>query len=187
MSINNVGIFASQISGRLWEPAGAYDALATVTVPSGGVSSITFAGIPAGYKHLQIRASYAANNGYIDDTLWTINADTTSGNYYGFHQLTGDGSSAAAQAFNGYGRLAVAPVGSNSTSFSAAIVDILDYANTAKNKTFRSLVGFDANGSGVIRLRSGLWMQTSAINSISIATNSGVFVQYSQFALYGVK
>ena len=180
-----LGIMASQISGHLWAPEGAYDALATAS-PS-GINNLTFTGIPTGYKHLQIRASYAADNGYIDDTLWTINGDTTSGNYYGFHQLTGDGSSAAAQAYNGYGRLAVAPVGSNSTSFSAAIIDILDYASTTKNKTFRSLVGFDANGSGVIRLRTGLWMNTAAITSINIVANSGNFVAGTQFALFGVK
>ena len=33
-----LGIWASQISGKLWAPAGAYDALATVTVPAGGAS-----------------------------------------------------------------------------------------------------------------------------------------------------
>ena len=38
-----------------WEPQGAYDALSTVTVPAGGVATITFAGIPNTYKHRQLR------------------------------------------------------------------------------------------------------------------------------------
>jgi hypothetical protein len=47
---------ASQISGHLYDgPFGAYDSLATVTL-SADAASVTFAGIPSGYKHLQIRA-----------------------------------------------------------------------------------------------------------------------------------
>ena len=50
------GILSSQISGHLFTLTGSYDALATVTVPSGGVSSITFSAIPqTGYSHLQLR------------------------------------------------------------------------------------------------------------------------------------
>jgi hypothetical protein len=65
-------------------------------------------------------------------------------------------------------------------------MDILDYANTNKFKTTRTLEGYDANGSGNVSLTSGLWQSTSAINSITI-TAVGTFNQYSQFALYGVK
>ena len=51
------GIYASQISGHTFVPSGAYDALASVTIPAGQTAtSIVFAGIPSGYKHLQIRA-----------------------------------------------------------------------------------------------------------------------------------
>jgi len=56
-----LGIYASQITGHLnpFTPTGSYDALASYTVPSGGASTITFAGIPTGgqYTHLQLRVS----------------------------------------------------------------------------------------------------------------------------------
>jgi hypothetical protein len=42
-----LGIMASQISGHLWEPQGAYDALSTVTL-SANASSVSFTGIPSG-------------------------------------------------------------------------------------------------------------------------------------------
>jgi len=167
--------------------ATSYESIQTVTVGGGGQATISFTSIPATFTHLQIRASYIDNNLGITDALWTINSDTTSGNYYGFHQVIGDGSTPSAQAYNGFGRLAVTPSGSNATSFSAAVVDILDYSNTNKYKTFRSLIGFDANGSGVVRLRSGLWMSTSAITTISISPNTGSYSLYTQFALYGIK
>ncbi|NCU72421.1 MAG: hypothetical protein EBY66_05360 [Candidatus Fonsibacter lacus] len=71
--------------------------------------------------------------------------------------------------------------------FGTTVVDILDYANTNKYKTFRSLMGIDNNGSGSIRLRSGLWMSTSAITAIKMTpSTSGSFQQYSSFALYGI-
>jgi hypothetical protein len=63
----------------------------------------------------------------------------------------------------------------------------LDYTNTNKNKTARSLWGYDANGSGYVGLYSGLWRNTSAINRIDYVPASGTFPQYSSFALYGIK
>jgi hypothetical protein len=68
------------------------------------------------------------------------------------------------------------------------VVDILDYANTNKYKTTRNLMGFDYNGSGTIRSISGLWMSTSAINSITLTTGTSSNWQGdTQFALYGIK
>jgi len=186
------GIFASQISGHLYAgPTGAFDALGSVTVGSGGQSSITFSAIPQTYTHLQVRAFYAASTGTLNDTLWQINSDSTSGNYYNQHQLRGDGSSAVAQAYNALsgGYVTPAPYSSSTTYFSSAIVDILDYTSTNKNKTFRALSGYDANGSGYVFYRSGLYFPSTptAINSITISPNSGSFTQYTNFALYGIK
>jgi hypothetical protein len=67
-------------------------------------------------------------------------------------------------------------------------MDIVDYTNTNKYKTSRAFAGFDANGSGMLAVTSGLWMSTTAINSITFTSDaSGNFAQYSSFALYGVK
>jgi len=74
------------------------------------------------------------------------------------------------------------------TSFYVQIMDVLDYADTNKNKTIRHLGGVDYNGSGGIYLASSLYSTTSAISSISITSNNGTnFSQYSSFALYGIK
>jgi hypothetical protein len=181
---------ASQISGKLWQPDGAYDSLATVTVPSGGVASITFAGIPNTYKHLQVRFigrySTTTKNLYFD-----FNGDTTNSNYY-FHTLTGDGSSASAGGTQLpiIGNDAITSSAETANTFGVGIIDILDYANTSKNKVSRSLTGNDLNGSGNVKLGSCLWINTSAINSITFKPQSGLganFAQYSQFSLYGVK
>tara|TARA_R110000822_G_C15023053_1_gene463332 strand:- start:46 stop:603 length:558 start_codon:yes stop_codon:yes gene_type:complete len=181
-----LGIMASGISGALWAPGKDYDSIATVTVGS-PVSSISFSSIPATYKHLQIRSigrSVSTNH----SINLNFNGDTTSTAYW--HMLYGTGSSANAYAvstaymFAGYqGRSTDA-----ANIFSANVTDILDYANTNKYKTIRTLGGYDTNGSGELGLSSGSWASTSAVTSIVLTTgNAANFAQYSSFALYGVK
>lgn len=169
---------------------GNYDALATVTVPSGGVTTITFAGIPqTGYTHLQLRILQKATG---SGSNWTnklqFNGDTTSANYRE-HILYGTGSSVASASTQQWyiNQGAVPGAGDGANVFGVAIIDILDYTNTSKNKTTRSLAGFDANGSGDILLGSQLWMNTNAITSITMEAYTVNLAQYSQFALYGVK
>ena len=171
-----------------FSPTGSYDALATYTVPSGGVSSITFSGLPTSgqYSHLQIRASFSTSTG--TDTWVRLNSDTTSNNYIS-HFLNGNGSSAAA-GYLSAGTSAGGYLGysGSTTSFVGTTLDILDYASTSKNKTLRNLTGYDANGSGQIYLFSSLWLNSStAISSLTFYTSSGTFNQYSSFAIYGVR
>ena len=172
---------------------GNYDALATVTVPSGGVSSITFAGIPqTGYSHLQVRilgrSDGATGNSW---AYYTFNND--GGTNYSSHYLQGDGSTASANAQVGSGsnteiRANDFPRADATTGiFGAAIVDIFDAFSTTKNKTVRALGGNDRNGSGRISLYSGAWYSTAAINSIKVTPQTNNWVQYTQIALYGVK
>ena len=180
------GILSSQISGHLYTLTGSYDALATVTVPSGGASSIVFSGIPqTGYKHLQIRAFTSATSGSNDIDV-VFNGDTSAN--YASHRLYGTGSSVVSYGAGSLSNVAFVGRSGTSSYFGGMIVDILDYANTNKYKTTRSLTGEDENSQGIIMLTSGLWQSTSAINSIKIEPQSGnSFNQYSSFALYGIK
>jgi hypothetical protein len=112
-----------------------------------------------------------------------FNGNTTTTDYY-YHRLQGDGSTTNAAAGN-IRRLL--DNGGSSTYFQGAVIDFLDYANTNKFKTTRALAGYDANGSGTISLTSNLWKYTNAIDSITLTPDTGNFVQYSSFALYGIK
>ena len=71
--------------------------------------------------------------------------------------------------------------------FSAGVIDILDYASTNKYKTIRTLTGQDRNGAGTGGLYSNLWMNSNAISSVTFSPDSGNWVQYTQFSLYGIK
>jgi hypothetical protein len=177
-------------SGAAAGAANSYESIATTTVGSGGVATVTFSSIPATYTHLQIRWIARDNlAGDGSDSIIRFNSD--SGSNYSWHQLIGDGSTAAAYSSTSQtsaraGSITGATAGAN--VFAATVLDILDYADTNKYKTLRNLAGFDSNGVGNIALNSALWMSTSAITSIVIAPRVGVlFSQYSQFALYGIK
>jgi hypothetical protein len=195
-----LGVIASSNQQGRVGGVGSYDALATATVPSGGLLLITFAGIPAGYRHLQIRANIgktAAGNNQI--ILLRFNGDATA-NKYKAHHLLGDGSVASGSDFNNSsptnsaGVLSFRPDNSVN-AFTGVVADILDYSSPSKNTTVRSFFGFDTNGttngagqSGLVGLSSTLWIDTSPVNSISIeGFNGNVFPQFSSFALYGVK
>ena len=167
-----------------------FDSIATVTVGAGGSSSISFTSIPSTYKHLQIRGiERAVNNVSGDDPYLRVNSD--SGNTYSWHRLTGSGAAASSYGAGTQPQIRYAyntADGSYSANtFSAFVIDILDYADTNKYKTMRCLTGLDRNGSGHIYLFSGSWRNTNAITSIKITPNSGNFNQYSSFALYGIK
>lgn len=191
MTQNNVGIYASQISGHLYGgPYGAYDSLATVTL-SAATNPVTFAGIPSGYKHLQLRSLVKDTSTSTGASGIAIRFNSDSSSSYTYHYLNGDGSIASATAGTSqtYANANGASVlsGSNTYTYAASIIDILDYSNVNKYKTVRTLAGVDLNGSGTICLSSDLWMNTSAISSITIYAFSTSFAIGSQFALYGVK
>lgn len=175
-----LGIWAS---GQQLASSTAFDSIATVNASS--QSSITFSSIPSTYKHLQIRA-FINNSGGNISTGTTFNGDT--GANYARHILYGDGASAGAAAGSSTTSMTFHLYSGNTASiFSATVIDILDYANTNKYKTLRGLGGYDNNGSGNIYFGSGLWQNTNAITSITIATAGSTWSSGSTFALYGVK
>lgn len=180
-----LGIIASQNYPRI---TSSYESIATVTVGSGGSSTITFSSIPATYTHLQIRGLFGASS---SGQAYSVNFNSDTGSNYSYHYLAGQGSSAFTGAStNRTFTLLTDTSGSGvTTSPTAFIMDLLDYRSTSKAKTMKTLIGNDANGSGQIYLVSGLWFATpAAITSINIDGLSGAtFTQYSSFALYGCK
>jgi hypothetical protein len=161
-------------------PAGAYESIATAN-GTGSSGTISFTSIPSTYQHLQIR--FLAFTSAAMNINVRFNSDNAAN--YAYHQLVGDGASASAAGvasssvmFGGY---------ATGSQYGVGVIDLLDYANTNKNKTMRSLHGSDANGSGLVLLRSGLWQNTNAINRIDLIAGSGNFTTASSFALYGIE
>lgn len=173
-----LGIYASSMRVA----GGDFESIASVTVGSGGSSSISFTSIPSTYKHLQVRGISKMSSGA--SLYMQLNSDT--GSNYARHYLNGNGSTTGAGGNSSFTNMFVGTTANATSTFGASIIDVLDYANTNKYKTSRALSGADANGSGFVQFMSGLWMNTAAVSTITITGDSN-FDQYSSFALYGVK
>jgi hypothetical protein len=183
-----LGIMASQISGHL--STAAYDSIQTVTVGSGGQASISFTSIPGTYKHLQIRAISRDNGvGVYNTYKVTYNGDTASN--YSEHAVYGQNINTVDYFGNATrtGMVVYAtPSAVAASIFGTQVIDILDYTNTNKYKTQRSIGAVSENdNNNLITFMSGSWRSSSAITSITITANGTTFQEYSHFALYGIK
>ncbi len=177
---------------------GSYYQIATVTLSS-AASSVEFTSIPNTYKHLQVRwtarGSYNSANNIIN-LHGQFNGD--SGGNYNWHYIQTDGGTLSAGSATG-------AMVSNLISYlpaklyaagmmGAGVVDILDYTNTNKYKTIRSIGGCDTNNTGSekgqLAFTSGTWRSFNAITSIKFACASDLtsgLEPYTEFALYGIK
>jgi hypothetical protein len=189
----------SVVVANVFAPSGAFDSIATVSVGAGGSDTITFSSIPATYTHLQIRAIF--KNEYLtyggaQNFTWRCNGDT-AGNYasQSMH-ATGDTAAAATTVtsevnatYMTFPHLNVSDNVANDR-YAICIMEVQDYRNTNKFKTFRNIGGVEQKGTSGFTsstvFQSGLWRSTAAITSIVI-TGYGDFKQYSHFALYGIK
>lgn len=169
-----------------WAPSGVYDSIATVSVGSGGSSTVTFSSIPSTYTHLQIRGIYRAPS---NATYMAVGTGSANYGLKGHYLGGGNGGSTYGGVLSPTGTKGLALdvyVGALvANQFGAIIIDILDYANTSKYKTARAIGGYEDASSTVI-LISHLFDTTSAITSITL-TADGNYAQYSSFALYGIK
>ena len=165
-----------------------FELIASSTVGAGGASAITFSSIPSTYTDLciktSLRAADSANNWYLAKV--TFNSDNTSGNYSA-RIVAGFGTTAFSGTnsfYSGY-----IPSGARTAStFGNNDIYIPNYAgSTAKSVSTDSVTEGNGTSFEILGLWAGLWTGTAAINSISIASDTGNLAQYSTAYLYGVK
>lgn len=165
--------------------ASSFESIATAT-GTGSSGTITFSSIAGTYSALQIRVNAVASA--VAALQMTVNGDTAAN--YTQHGLYGNGTAASASGAPSTSNISIlGGLDATITTYpNVAIIDILDYASTTKNKTVRSFGGFDKNASGSdVCLMSGVWRSTSAITSVSLAMSTGNFTTSTTIALYGVK
>lgn len=180
-----IGVIASSVA----KSSPAYESIQTVTLGS-NTNTVSFSSIPQTYKHLQVRIrnrmSYNSGQDYFG---FSIRINGGSGSFYSY--LGGTGATSSVQSFRSNGDLVgVAPSNSITTTQSATIVDLWDYTDTTKWRTYASVTGFDNNASsnGFSAVYTGYWGATSAITSLQfVEPNTYNFVTGSTFALYGIK
>lgn len=180
--------------GKVLSAGGAVDtgamvALGMVQVGSAGATDITFSSIPSTYTHLQIRGIGRTTEA-TTSTHFRVQFNGDTGSNYAIHYTYADGTASySGGGANEASLYTFRTTGASAASsiFGGGVMDILDYKNTNKYKTLRTLSGEDRNGNGYLFYGSGLWLSNSAITSIKLFYLAGNFAQYSQLALYGIK
>jgi len=183
-----LGTVASQFAGK---PFSSFESIATLT-GNGSSGVLNFTNIPQTYTHLQIRAFARNSAGANLDNFYVNFNEVYATNSYATHWIYGYGGAIASQQVAPWtlslGGFLTAGTGEPNANGGAIVLDILDYTNTNKNTTFKSLNSFNANNqtySGVA-VASGVFLNTAAITNIRLACSNS-FATTTQFALYGIK
>lgn len=161
--------------------------IATVTVGSGGASSIDLTSIPGTMTDLLLVTSLRESTGGSGGSNTKLNFNgSTSG--YSERMLRGLSGSAASYSQSGttigwnYDNLS----GSTSNTFNNASIYIPNYAGSTYKSVSLDTVVENNSAEGFQVINAALWSNTAAITSIVLAPGAGTFVQYSTATLYGV-
>ena len=166
--------------------------IASVTVGSGGASSIDFTSIPSTYTDLVIKLSARSNasGANVDLMFYRFNGDAT--NSYIGRWLSGDGSSTYSnlQSATAYAipRYAIPAATATSNTFGNFEMYIPNYAGSNYKSVSYDSVSENNATAGYQNMQADLWQKTNAITSFAIFPyNGSLFLQYSTATLYGIK
>tara|TARA_R110000868_G_scaffold144632_1_gene363941 strand:+ start:3356 stop:3880 length:525 start_codon:yes stop_codon:yes gene_type:complete len=171
--------------------ATTYEAIATVTVGSGGASSISFSSIPNTFTDIKLVISARTNqSSWNDNSIVRFNGD--SGNNYSNRRLNGSGStvdSSSNTSQDGFYYWNFVGANATASTFSNNEMYIPNYTSSnQKSFSAERVVENNSSTDNMVSLIAGIWTGTAAITSISIAPFYGtLFSQYSTATLYGIK
>jgi hypothetical protein len=168
--------------------ANTYVAIATITVGSGGASSISFSNIPSTYTDLKLVFSLRTDNNYgglFYETNVKLNSTASSNDRLLFGYGTTTGTNIASYTI-------VYGVNSNTataSSFGNGEIYIPNYTSSSNKHLFADSVS-ESNAAGAIKsyVSGNNFAVTSAVTSITLAAyNNANYVQHSTATLYGIK
>lgn len=156
----------------------AYTLISTQTLLN-PTATVTFSGIPQGFKDLVIEFMCNGTTGGAN-SFFQLNNDI--GTNYSGTQLYGSGTAAASlrgtNSTNGYGGV--------TSDYSAIYLHLFSYANTNTYKTTIARGGTGASGAGrYIDAAVSLWRSTAAVTSIKYFVDANI-PSGSTFKLWGV-
>jgi hypothetical protein len=170
----------------------AFESIATAT-GNGSSNTITFSSIPSTYTHLQVRGITRGTgaNG------WEYYSVRVSGgsfvNEYATHLLrSNNGASISSTGYANTStlqQLITTDSSSDANVMGAVLMDVHDYASTTRNKTIQIISGYEATTTGIghVELRSGVRLNTAAVDTVEFQISSGSWATTTKFALYGIR
>lgn len=168
-----------------------YEAIATVTVGSGGAATIDFQNIPGTYTDLILKFS-GRDSGTAAVFYTNFNNNTSS--VYSWRALYGTGTAAASESASSQQQISVSnPANINWSSntantFSNFEMYIPNYAGSNNKSVSIDLVTENNATDANQVLQAALWANTAAITRITLdIPGANTFVQHSTATLYGIK
>ena len=155
--------------------------IASVTVGSGGASSIDFTSIPSTYTDLVVKISARVTSTSPEMTLKFNGVATSQTDKLLYNYAGSVGSNGSAPV-----RSAVSMSSQTANTFGNAEIYIPNYTSSNYKSSSVDAVP-EGNATGTYQsLCAALWSNTAAINRITI-TSDGNIAQYSTAYLYGIK
>lgn len=160
----------------------------TYTLTS-ATASVTFTNIPQNYTDLKIVMSARSSSA---TTAAGIRFNLDSGNNYSSRRVGGDGTTtySASPSSTSYLQWLIVPFsGATASVFGNAEIYVPNYTSSTQKSALYDSVSENnssAKDAANLELNTGIWANTSAINSITIINADGNFVTNSTFTLYGI-
>lgn len=160
-----------------------YSKIATYTVGSGGIPSVSFLNIPQTYTDLALKVS-ARMTSTDSPILVNFNGSNTS---LAWRRIYGNGTAASSLSGSDGYFLHADTSAMTANTFSSSELYIPNY--TSYNyKSVSTDTALETNATaGELFMLASLWSNTEPINRITLTSYSGSIAQYSTFHLYGIK
>jgi hypothetical protein len=161
-----------------------YTLISSVTVGSGGASTISFTSIPNTYTDLVVKFSGNSSN-----QTPRVNFNNSSSSIYSEKLFYGQGTSAASASNTNttYFDWVALCINNGSNFFGNSEFYIPNYAGSNnKSVSSDSVTEVNSTTGNNLYLDAGLWASNSAITSIQIFFAAGNFLQYTTAYLYGI-
>jgi Tfp pilus assembly protein PilE len=162
-----------------------YELIASATVGSGGIASVTFSSIPSTYTDLVLKTSARSTFFYIGVKL---NGSTTG---YSKRSITGSGTTVTSSAESSTASYTQTLLSQNdaalANTFNNAEIYFPNYSS-ANDKSYSIDTVQEDNATGAyMQLAAVLWANSAAITSIELTADGPLILQHSTFYLYGIK
>ena len=144
-------------------------------------ATVTFSTISGSYTDLVVICNFGASSS-AEDFIIRFNSDT--GSNYSFTNMRGNGTTTASDRGTSSIRIAADLAGVSTTLQAIDIIQVMNYSNTTTYKT--ALIRANDAGKSA-EATVGLWRNTAAITSITLAMTSGNLLSGSSFTVYGIK
>jgi hypothetical protein len=158
--------------------------IAKQTIGAGGAASVTFSSIPQTFTDLKVVCSVRGT--YVGPgNSQSISLNGSSANFTGrYLQGAGSGTPSSGTSTQYVGDINAA--NSTANTFNNSEIYIPNYTSSNNKSISVDSVTENNATTAYATLVAVLWSNTAAINSITLTNDTGTYVEFSEFTLYGI-